>query len=89
MQNLKPELRIMNSFLTKMIMRSSFKNLSRLMDSFSRSASMSGWPEDVIENIDLQLDEADISLAYDPNLQDSISELEYGNVNKPAKAAIR
>lgn len=64
-------------------------NKQVLLETFTARASMLGWPEDIIADINMRFDDANISLEYAENLSRDISNLEYGSDEVPARAAIR
>ena len=64
-------------------------NNQYLKDSFAYTATAYGWPKDIIDNIELVFHDNDIHISYDDQFSQQLSDLEYGNIETPAKAAIR
>jgi len=61
----------------------------RLSESFSKIAKSHGWPDDVINDIKMSVQRGNISMSYDRGWSNVVSDLEYGNLRKPARAAVR
>jgi hypothetical protein len=63
---------------------------SNLKTQFEQIASKAGWPDEVIQEIEVQASEdGQVNLSYDPSMKEQIDDLEYGKFEIPPKAAIR
>lgn len=64
---------------------------SNLKGRFYQIAVQAGWPEEVIQEIEVQASEEDgsVNLSYPPSMKDQIEDLEYGKFEIPPKAAMR
>lgn len=64
---------------------------SNLKSQFHQIASQAGWPEEVIQEIEIQASEEDgsINMSYPPSMKDQVEDLEYGKFEIPPKAAMR
>lgn len=56
---------------------------------FAQSAASAGWPEELIQQISIQIDTNSVDLVYDSQLQKQIHDLEYGHLSAPPTAVIR
>ena len=64
-------------------------NVDRLTDAFAKSGNRLGWPQDLVNNIKVDVSDGNISLAYDNSMDDVVMSLEYGAVGQHARPAIR
>ena len=56
---------------------------------FTKQALLSGWPEDLVAKIGVTFEGGNIGITHDEKLTQVISDLEYGTLETPPKAAIR
>lgn len=62
---------------------------SKYQSEFLVKAKNLGWPEDVIDQIKLEITEAGMDFNYPSSLEDIVFDLEYGKFEKPPKPAMR
>lgn len=48
-----------------------------------------GWPEDVVQQLQVELDESKLDVNVPSELEDTVFDLEYGKFQEPPRAAIR
>lgn len=62
---------------------------SSLTNKFAEMAKQAGWPEDLIQEISVHINDGSVTLTYDAELQKKIHDLEYGHLSSPPTAVIR
>lgn len=62
---------------------------SKYQSDFEAKARNIGWPEEVINQVKVEISESGFGFNYPENIQDLVMNLEYGNFNEPPKAAMR
>jgi len=62
---------------------------SKYQSEFEAKARNIGWPEEVINQVKVEISESGFGFSYPENVQDLIMNLEYGNFETPPKAAMR
>lgn len=60
-----------------------------LTSKFAQMAKASNWPDDLIKEISVHINDGSVELTYDEALQKKIHDLEYGHLASPPTAVIR
>jgi hypothetical protein len=67
-----------------------FKKIQpNLQKAFEKHAMSSGWPEDIVKQIKVEIKDNKLYLNYKASLKEHIDNLEYGNKQDKPKPAIR
>lgn len=62
---------------------------NKLRDSFRKMAGSSGWPEEIINQVDVRVEDSNILVQYPDSIAKEVGDLEYGHLKNPPRAAIR
>jgi len=62
---------------------------SNYQNQFIVKAQNQGWPQDVLDQVRVELNESKFDVEYPPELEDTVFDLEYGKFETPPTGVIR